>query len=88
MEGNSSDCNFAIIDFERYGSDQTEVDCQSALKSLLKDNLNKVIFAHSNINPIKNKYNYFFEQIKGNIYISLVSETKKLMKSFQSVDSL
>ena len=32
-----------------------ESDCNDTLKSLRKDNLNKLIFAHLNINSIRNK---------------------------------
>ena len=40
------------------------------------DNLDKLIFAHWNINSIRNKFKYFLEQIRGNVDILLVSETK------------
>ena len=43
LADNSCDCNFSTFDFEKYGRGQAEVDCQSVLKSLLKDNLNKLI---------------------------------------------
>ena len=76
MAGNSSDCNFSTFDFEKYGLGQAEVDCQSVLKSLHKDNLNKLIFAHLNIYSIRNKLDCLSEQVKGNIDILLVSETK------------
>ena len=42
-------------------------DCKNTLKSLRKDNLNKLIFAHLNINSIRNKFELLSEQIKGNV---------------------
>ena len=49
-------------------------DCNNTLKSFPKDNLNKLIFAHLNINSIQNKFELLSEQIKSNI--SMISETK------------
>ena len=40
------------------------------------DNLDKLIFAHLNINSIRNKLDYLSKQIRGNVGILLVSETK------------
>ena len=41
-----------------------------------KDNLNKLIFAHLNINSIRNKFELLSEQIKGNVDVLMISETK------------
>ena len=46
------------------------------MSSLCKDNLDKLIFAHLNINSIRNRFDYLSEQIRGNVDISLVAETK------------
>ena len=51
-------------------------DCNNTLKSLSKDNLNKLIFAHLNINSIQNKFELLSEQIKGNVDVLMISETK------------
>ena len=51
-------------------------DCNNTLKSLRKDNLNKLIFAHLNINSIRNKFGLLSEQIRGNVDILMISETK------------
>ena len=55
-------------------------DCKrklpKCLNSLCKDNLDKLIFAHLNINSVRNKFDYLFEQIRGNVDILLVLETK------------
>ena len=40
-------------------------NCRSTLNSLRKENLDQQIFAHLNINSIRNKSDYLFEQIKG-----------------------
>ena len=52
------------------------MNCQKILKLFRKDNLNKIILAHSNINSIRNKFDCLSEQVKGNIDILLISETK------------
>ena len=72
-------CNFSESDFEENESSklkQAKENCRSVLNSLRKDNLDKLIFAHLNINSIRNKFNYLSEQIRGNVDILLVSETK------------
>ena len=51
-------------------------DCNNTLKSLRKDNLNTLIFAHLNINSIRNKFELLSEQIKGNVDVLMTSETK------------
>ena len=48
----------------------------SSLKTIGKDNLNKLIFAHLNINSIQNKFDYLADVIKDNIDILMISETK------------
>ena len=51
-------------------------DCNNTLKSLRKDNLNKLISAHLNINSIRNKFELLSEQIKGNVDVLVILETK------------
>ena len=51
-------------------------DCNNTLKSLRKNDLNKLIFAHLNINSIRNKFELLSEQIKGNVDLPMISETK------------
>ena len=53
-----------------------ELNCQKTLKLIRKDNLNKIIHAHLNINSIRNKFDCLSEEVKGNIDILLISETK------------
>ena len=76
MAGNGSDCRFSTFESQKYGLGQAEVDCQSVLKSLRKDNLNKIVLAHLDINPIRNKFDCPSEQVKRKTDILLVSETK------------
>ena len=51
-------------------------DCNNTLKSLRKDNLNKHIFAHLTTNSILNQFELLSEQIKGNVDVVIISETK------------
>ena len=51
-------------------------NCISVLKALRSDNSNKLIFAHININSIRNKFEFLSTQVKGNIDVLMVSETK------------
>ena len=51
-------------------------DCNNTLKSLRKDNLNKLIFAHLNINSIRNQSELLSQQIEGNADVLMISETK------------
>ena len=46
------------------------------LKYIRKDNLNKIIIAHLNINSIRYKFEHLVEQIKGNVDLLMISETK------------
>ena len=79
LSGNTSCCNVSGWDFEENESrnlKQAKENCRSVLNSLRKDNLDKVIFAHLSINSIRNKFDYLSEQIRGNVDILLLSETK------------
>ena len=51
-------------------------DCNNTLNSLRKDNLNKLIFAHLNINSIRNQSELLSQQIEGNADVLMISETK------------
>ena len=46
----------------------------SSLQTILKDDLNELIFAHLNINSIRNKFDSLADIIKDNI--GIISETK------------
>ena len=77
LSRNTSCCKFSESDFEENEASnlkQAKGNCQSVLNSLCKDNLDKLIFAHLNINSIRNKFDYLSKQIRGNVDILLVSE--------------
>ena len=48
----------------------------SSLQNIRKDNLTKLIFAHMNINSIRNKFDSLADIIKDNIDILMISESK------------
>ena len=50
--------------------------CFVIFKQAIFDNSNKLIFAHVNINFIRNKFEFLSTQVKGNIDVLMVSETK------------
>ena len=56
--------------------DQKVTDGNRVLKSLRCNNLNKLVFAHLNINSIRNKFELLPEQVRGNVDVLMVSETK------------
>ena len=46
------------------------------IRDVRKINLKRIILAHLNINSIRNKFNKLVDQIKGNVDIMVISETK------------
>ena len=46
------------------------------LKSLRIRNLDKIVVGHLNTNSIRNKFDFLVHQVKGNIDILMISETK------------
>ena len=55
---------------------QKIINCKSTLKTTRDDNLNKLIFAHLNINSIRNKFEELISQVKGTVDVLMISETK------------
>ena len=51
-------------------------NAKSALKDIRVSNINRLIFGHLNINSLRNKFDFFCEQIKGSIDIFMISESK------------
>ena len=47
-----------------------------AVKTKCSDNVNKLIFAHLNINSVRNKFEFSAMQVKGKIDILMISESK------------
>ena len=46
------------------------------LKSLRKSNLNRLIFAHLNINSIRNKFEFLAKDLASSVDLLMISETK------------
>ena len=53
-------------------TENTNID----LKALCLKNVNKMIIAHLNINPLRNKFKFLISLIKDNIDVLMISETK------------
>ena len=56
--------------------DKTRIDAKFILKSIRQENTNKLVFAHININSLRNKFELLVDQVKGNIDVLMISETK------------
>ena len=65
-----------------YTLNGTEPNARSQLDSLLRDNLNKIIFAYLNINSIRNKFDQLAGLTKGKIDLLMISESK-IVDSFR-----
>ena len=55
---------------------ESSTDCKRFLNSSRTSNPYKLLFAHLNINSIRNKFEMLSDQIKGNIDVLFVSKTK------------
>ena len=53
-----------------------KININAELRSLRVKNLNKLIIGHLNINSLRNKFELLTHQIKDNIDILMISETK------------
>ena len=68
---NVEECNFKDdLTAKKYD------ECNITLKTIRSDNANKLIFAHLNINSIRNKFEFLATQVKGKIDILMIAETK------------
>ena len=47
-----------------------------SLKDVRIKNLNRIVLAHLNINSLRNKFDLLTDQIKGNVDVLAISETK------------
>ena len=47
-----------------------------SIRDVRKRNLKRIILGHLNINSIRNKFDLLVDQIKGNVDIMVISETK------------
>ena len=58
------------------GTCESNSSCAEDLRKIRKNNFRKLIFAHLNINSIRNKFDTLANLVKGNIDILMISETK------------
>ena len=63
------DCLSDTLEKAKFGTN-------SCLQTIRKDNLNKLIFAHLNINSVRNKFDSLADIIKDNIDTLMISESK------------
>ena len=56
--------------------DKKRIDAKTILKSIRQEHTNKLVFAHININSLRNKFELLVDQVKGNIDVLMISETK------------
>ena len=63
----------AIVVGVRISSDDPS---SSSLKCIRRKRLHRIIAAHLNINSLRNKFDSLMNQIKGNVDILVISETK------------
>ena len=68
------------MESEEYKSERLDILSDdpsfSTLKSVRQKNLRRIIFAHLNINSLRNKFDALVDQIKGNVGILVISKTK------------
>ena len=68
------------MESEEYKSERLDISSDdpsfSSLKSVPRKNLRRIIFAHLNINSLRNKFDALVDQIKRNVDILVISETK------------
>ena len=60
----------------KINADQKVTGGNRVLKYLCCNNLNKLVFAHLNINSVRNKFELLSRQVRGNVDVLMVSETK------------
>ena len=68
------------MESEEYKSERLDISSDhpsfSSLKYVPRKNLSRIIFAHLNINSLRKKIDALVDQIKGNVDILVISETK------------
>ena len=57
------------------------MDCNSTLKTIRDDNLNKLIFAHININSIRKRFEELISQVKGTTDALMILKQKLMTVS-------
>ena len=82
LRSNFRDVEFlkCFVESKEYQSVRLDVWCDdpcfSSLKSVRRKNLHQIIFAHLNINSLRNKFDALGDQIKENVDLLVISETK------------
>ena len=59
--------------------DKKRTDAKTILKSIRQENTNNVVFAHININSLRNKFELLADQVEVNIDVLMISETKLMI---------
>ena len=59
--------------------DKKRTDAKTILKSIRQENTNNVVFANININSLGNKFELLADQVKVNIDVLMISETKLMI---------
>ena len=77
---NYTDSNCSSIHNVEFISELSEVNAEDVSFKSLKDirikNLNRIVLAHLNINSLRNKFDLLADQIKGNVNVLAISDTK------------
>ena len=76
IDRGNSNTNFEECDFKDGLTAKKYDECNITLKTIRSDNVNKLIFAHLNINSIRNTFEFLATQVKGKIDILMISETE------------
>ena len=68
--------NLKSVITDEFGSHKGQkiLNCKSTLKTIRDGNLNKLIFAHLNINSIRNKFEELISQVKGTVDVLMISD--------------
>ena len=56
--------------------DRKKIDAKTVFKSIRQENTNRLVFAHININSLRNKFELLADQVKGNIDVLMMPEKK------------
>ena len=68
------------MESEEYKSERIDISSDdpsfSSLKSVRRKNLRQILFAHLNINSLRNRFDALVDHIKRNVGILVISETK------------
>ena len=76
IDRDNSNANVEEYNFKDDLTTKKYDECNITLKTIRSDNANKLVFAHLNINSIRNKFEFLATQVKGKIDVLMNSETK------------